>query len=195
MLFCGPTGTIFYVEAYLCFPRLPIYLTWYTRPQQFKKLALQQHFMTNQPTPHPHPHSFLQSLYFVPSSWLEKKKCLNVHFKDFSIIKGSISLRWKLHCWFEHRAASSSPSERSLHDDICSNHWVMSLTNIKSPMSRCKKFSKKQSYRVGKQTSWMGYVPEEKTFDTSFYALPMLKPSGIKQGLCECSLTLRRGQP
>lgn len=41
----------------------------------------------------------------------------------------------------------------------------------------------------------MGYVSEEKTFDTSFCALPLLKPSGILQRLCGCSLTLSRGQP
>lgn len=149
------------------------------------------------PPPHPTPiHiQFFAVIVFCALILAGKKNCLNVHFKGFSIIKGSISLRWKLHCWFEHPAASSSPSERSSHDDICSNHWVMSLTNIKRPTPRCKKFSKKQSYRVGKQTSWMGYVPEEKTFDTSFCALPMLKPSGIQQGLCGCSLTLSRGQP
>lgn len=47
-----------------------------------------------------------------------------------------------------------------------------------------------------KPTSWIGYVTEEKrTFDTSFYALPVLKPSGIQRGPCSCSLPLIRGHP
>lgn len=85
-----------------------------------------------------------------------KTNCLNVHFKGFSIIKGSISLRWKLHCWFKHLAASSSPSERFSDDDICSNHWVTSITDIKNPTSRCINSQRRRGQR--RETDFLDWL-------------------------------------
>lgn len=63
-----------------------------------------------------------------------------LQLQRFQVIKGSISLTWKLRCWFNHPAESFSPLPKcSSSDDIRSNHWVMSLADIKSPMSRCRK--------------------------------------------------------
>lgn len=100
-----------------------------------KKLPFKQHFLLNVFSFFCPPQHFAVILFYAPHPcWI--KRCEDVHFKGFSIIQGSISLRWKLHCWFKHPAASFSPSERFSYDDTCSNHWVMSLTDIKSPMSR-----------------------------------------------------------
>lgn len=141
MFYCGPTGNIVILKLTVLMFAPSSHL-----PHLIHKATAVQKTRT----PAAFCDEYILYIYILcPHTCWEKKNCLNVHFKGFSIIKGSISLRWKLHCWFEHPAASSSPSERSSHDDICSNHWVMSLTNIKSPTSRCKKLSKKQSYRVG----------------------------------------------
>ncbi|KAA8586114.1 hypothetical protein FQN60_007683, partial [Etheostoma spectabile] len=47
-----------------------------------------------------------------------------------------------------------------------------------------RKFLKAEE-EEGKPTSWIGFFFEEekKTFDTSFCALPFLKPSGVQGGL------------
>lgn len=84
-----------------------------------------------------------------------------MHFKGFSIIKGSVSLGWKLHCWFKHPAPSLSLSEHSSDDDICSNHWVMSHLML-SPTSKvpCRDAEILREAEEGetKPTSWIGYV-------------------------------------
>lgn len=69
--------------------------------------------------------TFPQKLCAMPPS-LPDKGLPDVHFKGFCIIKDSISLGWKLHCWFKHPAPSFFLPEHSSDDDICSNHWVMS---------------------------------------------------------------------
>lgn len=68
-------------------------------------------------------------------------RCI-VHFKGST--KRHITLRWKLLCWFKIQRPCLLLPQHSSDDDTCSNHWVMSLTNIKSVMSRCRKFSKTQ---------------------------------------------------
>lgn len=122
------------------------------------------------------------------------KNCLDVHFKGLSIIKGSVSLGWKLHCWFKHSAPSLLLSEHSFNDDICSNHWVMSqlmLSATSKVPRRDADILEEAEEGDGRVTSWTGYVREEKKmFDTSLFALPFFKPSRIQGGLCGCSVPL-----
>lgn len=109
------------------------------------------------------------------------KNCPDVHFKSFSIIKGSISLGWKLHCWFIHSALSLFLSQHVSSDDICSNHWVMSQLMLSATSKvQCQDadiFNEAEEREV-RATSWTGYVrKEKKKFDISLSVLPFVKPS------------------
>lgn len=90
----------------------------------------------------------------------KKKKRAKAQLIRFQIIKGSISLTWKLRCWFNHPAESFSPLPKcSSSDDIRSNHWVMSLTDIKSPSWRCRKKGRRGAESLdwschGEETVW-----------------------------------------
>lgn len=77
--------------------------------------------------------------------------------------------------------------------------YVLIIGSCLSPTSKVPRrdavILKEAEGREGKLTSWIGVMEEKKTFDTSLYALPVLKSSGIQCGLCDCSLPLIRGQP
>ena len=175
-------------------------LSW---PQPFKNSnKLNQHFIVNVfffystvfsvvlcPGPHP----------------CRIKNSLVVHFKGFSIIKGSVSLGWKLSLFIQTFSAIPSRSERSSADDTCSNHWVMSHLMLSST-SKVPRWDAEMLKEAGgsreKQIflDWLCRGGEENVWhfllcSAVLFFLFFLKTSRIQGGLCNCSLPLIRWHP
>lgn len=109
-----------------------------------------------------------------------------MHFKGFSIIKGSVILGWKLQCWFRHKAPSLSLSEHSSDDDTCSNHWVMShlILSLTSKVSHWDAGILKEAEEGGrKTTSWIGYVGDEKKLTLPSLLTVLWSPEGYVEDL------------
>lgn len=114
------------------------------------------------------------------------KNFLHVHFKGFSIIKGSIKSRMKAPLLTE--TPSTIPlhiSELSSDDDICSNHWVMSHLML-SPTSKVPRWDAENSQRSrGRRgetdfLDWMCQGGEENVWHFLLRSLHFWSPPGYE---------------